>query len=157
MSLVLWAIPTVSQWECGNKSSYLSEKCEIESWKNKFCSTDLTLRKSQIRFQTSRVFKQTSSVMSEAAFPLRTEGLFHCFDRNLFSHLDKIAIPDFGTGAMENWGLITYRETNLLYDPQESAASNKQRVAAVVAHELVHQVQLAKCFQHPKTQFHSWK
>ncbi|XP_077156720.1 glutamyl aminopeptidase [Paroedura picta] len=53
--------------------------------------------------------------------------------------LDKIAIPDFGTGAMENWGLITYRETNLLYDPKESAASNKQRVAAVVAHELVHQ------------------
>ncbi|KAH0615925.1 hypothetical protein JD844_026568 [Phrynosoma platyrhinos] len=54
-------------------------------------------------------------------------------------YVDKIAIPDFGTGAMENWGLITYRETNLLYDPQESAASNKQRVAAVVAHELVHQ------------------
>ncbi|XP_010080297.1 PREDICTED: glutamyl aminopeptidase [Pterocles gutturalis] len=53
--------------------------------------------------------------------------------------LDKIAIPDFGTGAMENWGLVTYRETNLLYDPNESATSNKQRVAAVVAHELVHQ------------------
>ncbi|ELK36549.1 Glutamyl aminopeptidase [Myotis davidii] len=53
--------------------------------------------------------------------------------------LDKIAIPDFGTGAMENWGLITYRETNLLYDPLESASSNKQRVATVVAHELVHQ------------------
>ncbi|XP_006881151.1 PREDICTED: glutamyl aminopeptidase [Elephantulus edwardii] len=53
--------------------------------------------------------------------------------------LDKIAIPDFGTGAMENWGLITYRETNLLYDPQESASSNQQRVASVIAHELVHQ------------------
>ncbi|XP_062963861.1 glutamyl aminopeptidase isoform X1 [Cynocephalus volans] len=53
--------------------------------------------------------------------------------------LDQIAIPDFGTGAMENWGLITYRETNLLYDPEESASSNQQRVAAVVAHELVHQ------------------
>ncbi|XP_036619402.1 glutamyl aminopeptidase [Trichosurus vulpecula] len=53
--------------------------------------------------------------------------------------LDKIAIPDFGTGAMENWGLITYRETNLLYDPEESASSNQQRVAAVIAHELVHQ------------------
>ncbi|XP_061849171.1 glutamyl aminopeptidase [Colius striatus] len=53
--------------------------------------------------------------------------------------LDKIAIPDFGTGAMENWGLITYRETNLLYDPNESATSNKQRVASVVTHELVHQ------------------
>ncbi|NXE54489.1 AMPE aminopeptidase, partial [Casuarius casuarius] len=53
--------------------------------------------------------------------------------------LDKIAIPDFGTGAMENWGLITYRETNLLYDPTESSSSNKQTVASVIAHELVHQ------------------
>lgn len=53
--------------------------------------------------------------------------------------LDQIAIPDFGTGAMENWGLITYRETNLLYDPNESASSNQQRVAMVVSHELVHQ------------------
>ncbi|XP_060042237.1 glutamyl aminopeptidase isoform X2 [Erinaceus europaeus] len=62
------------------------------------------------------------------------------FDMNYaLPKLDKIAIPDFGTGAMENWGLITYRETNLLYDPQESASSNKQRVASVVAHELVHQ------------------
>lgn len=55
------------------------------------------------------------------------------------SKLDKIAIPDFGTGAMENWGLITYRETNLLYDENESSSSNKQRVASVIAHELVHQ------------------
>lgn len=54
--------------------------------------------------------------------------------------IDEIAIPDFGTGAMENWGLITYRETSLLYDPEESASSNQQRVATVVAHELVHQV-----------------
>ncbi|XP_078463561.1 glutamyl aminopeptidase isoform X2 [Lampetra planeri] len=53
--------------------------------------------------------------------------------------LDQIAIPDFGTGAMENWGLITYRETNLLYDPSESSSFNQQRVAAVVAHELTHQ------------------
>uniref|UniRef100_A0A8C1PUR8 Aminopeptidase n=1 Tax=Cyprinus carpio TaxID=7962 RepID=A0A8C1PUR8_CYPCA len=53
--------------------------------------------------------------------------------------LDKIAIPDFGTGAMENWGLITYRETNLLFDEKESSSVNKQRVASVIAHELVHQ------------------
>ncbi|XP_047740791.1 aminopeptidase N [Hyalella azteca] len=52
---------------------------------------------------------------------------------------DMIALPDFSAGAMENWGLITYRETALLYDPAVSSASNKQRVAAVVAHELAHQ------------------
>ncbi|KAK8402060.1 hypothetical protein O3P69_001270 [Scylla paramamosain] len=52
---------------------------------------------------------------------------------------DMIAIPDFSAGAMENWGLITYRETAMLYDARVSAASNKQYVAAVVAHELAHQ------------------
>ncbi|GMI94982.1 AMINOPEPTIDASE M1, aminopeptidase M1 [Hibiscus trionum] len=53
--------------------------------------------------------------------------------------LDMIAIPDFSAGAMENYGLVTYRETALLFDEQHSAAANKQRVATVVAHELAHQ------------------
>ncbi|KAK2980117.1 hypothetical protein RJ640_019540 [Escallonia rubra] len=53
--------------------------------------------------------------------------------------LDMIAIPDFALGAMENYGLVTYRETALLYDDKHSAAANKQRVATVVAHELAHQ------------------
>lgn len=42
--------------------------------------------------------------------------------------LDMVAIPDFAAGAMENYGLVTYRETALLYDDQHSAAANKQRV-----------------------------
>lgn len=42
--------------------------------------------------------------------------------------LDMIAIPDFAAGAMENYGLVTYRESALLYDDQHSAAANKQRV-----------------------------
>ncbi|KAK1608098.1 hypothetical protein QYE76_031771 [Lolium multiflorum] len=53
--------------------------------------------------------------------------------------LDMIAIPDFAAGAMENYGLITYRESALLYDEQLSSASNKQQVAITVAHELAHQ------------------
>jgi puromycin-sensitive aminopeptidase len=53
--------------------------------------------------------------------------------------MDMIAIPDFSAGAMENWGAVTYRETALLIDPENSAASNKQRVAIVIAHELAHQ------------------
>lgn len=55
---------------------------------------------------------------------------------------DMIAIPDFAAGAMENWGLITYRETALLYEPGASSESNKKRVASVVSHELAHQVSL---------------
>ncbi|PAN35146.1 hypothetical protein PAHAL_6G184800 [Panicum hallii] len=53
--------------------------------------------------------------------------------------LDMIAIPDFATGAMENYGLVTYRDTALLYDELLSSASNKQQVAITVAHELAHQ------------------
>uniref|UniRef100_A0A8D8EWM7 Aminopeptidase n=2 Tax=Culex pipiens TaxID=7175 RepID=A0A8D8EWM7_CULPI len=53
--------------------------------------------------------------------------------------IDMIAIPDFSAGAMENWGLITYRETALLYHPNISTVSNKHRVASVIAHELAHQ------------------
>ncbi|MDQ5922483.1 MAG: puromycin-sensitive aminopeptidase [Patescibacteria group bacterium] len=53
--------------------------------------------------------------------------------------LDMIAIPDFSSGAMENWGAITYRESALLVDEEHSSASNKQWVALVIAHELAHQ------------------
>jgi len=43
-----------------------------------------------------------------------------------------VAVPDFNAGAMENWGLIVYRETAMLYDPSVSSSSNLQRVATVV-------------------------
>lgn len=58
---------------------------------------------------------------------------------NYYNVLDLIAIPDFVSGAMEHWGLVTFRETALLYNPRESSTSNKKRVATVVAHELAHQ------------------
>lgn len=71
--------------------------------------------------------------------PCLSEGSYCC---PFVSYLDLIAIPDFAAGAMENWGLITYRETALLYDPKVASAANMERVAVVVAHELAHQVAL---------------
>ncbi len=52
---------------------------------------------------------------------------------------DMIALPDFASGAMENWGLITYREQCMLVDPKNTSLPTKQYVAMVVAHELAHQ------------------
>ncbi len=52
---------------------------------------------------------------------------------------DHVALPDFSSGAMENWGLITYREIALLADPVTTSISSKQYIATVVAHELAHQ------------------
>ncbi|KXS98509.1 hypothetical protein AC578_5517 [Pseudocercospora eumusae] len=53
--------------------------------------------------------------------------------------MDMVAIPDFSAGAMENWGLVTYRVVDLLLDEKNVSASTKQRVAEVVQHELAHQ------------------
>ncbi|MDQ0222287.1 M1 family metallopeptidase [Streptococcus moroccensis] len=50
----------------------------------------------------------------------------------------QLALPDFSSGAMENWGLITYREIYLLVD-ENSSVSSRQQVALVIAHELAHQ------------------
>lgn len=52
---------------------------------------------------------------------------------------DHVALPDFSSGAMENWGLITYREVALLADPETTSISSKRYVATVIAHELAHQ------------------
>lgn len=52
---------------------------------------------------------------------------------------DFVALPDFASGAMENWGLITFREQALLVDPANTSLHLKQYVANVVAHELTHQ------------------
>jgi aminopeptidase N len=52
---------------------------------------------------------------------------------------DHVALPDFSAGAMENWGLITYREMALLADPATISVSSKHYIATVVAHELSHQ------------------
>merc|ERR1711962_408781 len=52
---------------------------------------------------------------------------------------DMIAVPDFGAGAMENWGLIAYREYALLYEEGATSDAHKEYVADVIAHELAHQ------------------
>lgn len=53
--------------------------------------------------------------------------------------LDLIALPDFEAGAMENFGAITYRETDMLLDPKTASVGAKKNVAEVVAHEMAHQ------------------
>ncbi|XP_058060069.1 aminopeptidase A-like [Anopheles bellator] len=52
--------------------------------------------------------------------------------------LDLAAIPDFVSGAMETWGLVTFRETSILYNEATGSTANKQRVVSVIAHELAH-------------------
>ena len=52
--------------------------------------------------------------------------------------LDQVALPDFEAGAMENWGLVTYRESMMLAG-KNATLGTKKSVALTVAHELSHQ------------------
>ncbi|MBM10819.1 MAG: aminopeptidase [Chloroflexi bacterium] len=81
---------------------------------------------------------------NQAAFALDTSVKLLGYFNDYFgipyplAKLDHIAIPDFAAGAMENWGAVTYRETALLVDPENSSAGTRQRVAEVIAHEMAH-------------------
>ena len=59
-----------------------------------------------------------------------------------------IAVPDFAAGAMENWGLIIYRETAMLFKKGLSSESNRERIVQVIAHELAHMVCRQSLFVH---------
>ncbi len=55
-----------------------------------------------------------------------------------FDKLDMVAVPNFSAGAMENVGLVTYRETLLLLDEETAPANRKMWSQSVIAHELAH-------------------
>nr|CAD7397311.1 unnamed protein product [Timema poppensis] len=52
--------------------------------------------------------------------------------------MDEVAVPDYQSGATEQWGLVTYRERNILFVEGVSTSSHKQSIAAVIAHEFAH-------------------
>ncbi len=56
-----------------------------------------------------------------------------------YGKVDQVGVPGFEAGAMENAGLITYRETALLVDPATAALASQRRVAETITHELAHQ------------------
>jgi puromycin-sensitive aminopeptidase len=74
--------------------------------------------------------------VAEAALP-RLEDYFGL--PYAFGKLDQVGLPDFEAGAMENAGLVTYREVVLLLDPATASLAQEKRVAEVVTHELAHQ------------------
>ncbi|KAL9119517.1 MAG: hypothetical protein Q9187_003933, partial [Circinaria calcarea] len=92
-----------------------------------------------------RVFATPDKNIEHGRFPLELAAKTLDFYEKTFDSkfplpkMDMVAIPDFSAGAMENWGLITYRVADLLYDETASSASTKERVAEVVQHELAHQ------------------
>ncbi|ADM10867.1 aminopeptidase N [Encephalitozoon intestinalis ATCC 50506] len=65
-------------------------------------------------------------------------GIGYEFPRKESAKVDMVGIPSFGSGAMENWGLITFRRESLLYVAGKSSVEDKKNVAETVCHELAH-------------------
>ncbi|XP_063992148.1 uncharacterized protein LOC135170322 [Diachasmimorpha longicaudata] len=61
------------------------------------------------------------------------------FKNHEFPKMDSVAIPQFAAGAMENWGLVTYRESALLVDENVTTIAGKESVASIISHEFAHQ------------------
>ena len=89
--------------------------------------------------------KPESIERGDGDFALKEAGLILDYFGDIFDmvyplkKLTNIAIPDFNAGAMENFGLITYREKYLLYNPANDTLRSKYLVSLVVAHEIAHQ------------------
>ena len=87
----------------------------------------------------------TAGKRSQAAYAMEaTKKIVHDYNEYFgvkypLPKLDQIAVPGGFSGAMENWGGITYNEMNLLFDPANSSQETRERIFVIVAHEIAHQ------------------
>jgi len=65
--------------------------------------------------------------------------------------VDMLAVPVYPSAATEHWGIVTYRESRLLYDSDQVNDFDKQRTISIIAHELAHNVRhhLSASLYHP--------
>ncbi|CAG2061684.1 unnamed protein product, partial [Timema podura] len=87
---------------------------------------------------------QRADAISQAQYsidvsPLIMKSLENFTELDYFlPKMDQVAVPDFSAGAMENWGLVTYREQYILHEEGVSTSISKQGVATIIAHEFAH-------------------
>lgn len=116
-------------WACGDFEY-------IESFTNDLYQDD---KPCSIKIYTTPGYLEEAKFASEIA-PKIIDYFSKIFEiKYPLKKLDLLAVHSFSHNAMENWGLITYRSTALLYSPTKSSAAYKKKVAYVVAHEIAHQ------------------
>ena len=104
----------------------------------KYIESDYKFRDIPVRVYTTLGYEEKGRYSCELAAKA-LEYYEQVFDIEYpLPKMDMVAIHDFSAGAMENWGLITYRMVDILYD-ESSTLDTKLRVSEVVAHELAHQ------------------
>ncbi|HSD05194.1 MAG TPA: M1 family metallopeptidase [Nitrosopumilaceae archaeon] len=138
-------MPVISKKKIGNKTLFKFDRTPIMSTYLLYIGVGefefLTgkLGKTLIRIITTKGKKELGKLSLE--FTKQFLGWYEKYFKIPYPlpKLDMIAVPDFASGAMENWGAITFRETILLYDPKTSSTETKQHIAEVISHEIAHQ------------------
>jgi cytosol alanyl aminopeptidase len=95
--------------------------------------------KTPIRLITTKGKGDNGAIALDAAAALLAELETYFGAPYAYGKLDIAAVPDFAAGAMENPGLVTFREELLLLDPTQATTEDHRRTAEVIAHELAHQ------------------
>ena len=96
----------------------------------------------ETRIPISVLCPKGSEAEAKFALKIASDGL--CFFEELFDSLyplpklDLVALSDMSSGAMENWGLITFRANHLLLDADDASLDRKQVIARVILHEISH-------------------
>nr|WP_281166086.1 M1 family metallopeptidase [Liquorilactobacillus sicerae] len=125
---------------------YFAETKRMSTYLVAFAFGELQAKKTKTKSGVEiGVFATKAHQAKELEFPLEIAKKAIEFYENFYQtpyplpHSWQLALPDFSAGAMENWGLVTYREAYLLLDPDNTSLRTKQVVATVITHELAHQ------------------
>lgn len=107
--------------ELVNLSGQTKDGIKVSSWATVAQPVD------QLKFANSEAIKALEFFIDyfKTSFPLKK--------------IDQVALPDFEAAAMENWGLITFREVTLLTDSNNRSISTEQFINKVISHEMSHQ------------------
>lgn len=140
-------MPSASRTEAGTQATTVFETTPIMStyllafvYGDLHCVEQKTKNGTEVRIWASKDHK-TESLMFALDTSVRSIEFFNDYFQTPYplAKCDHVALPDFSSGAMENWGLITYREVCLIVDPEKTSANTKEMVATVITHELSHQ------------------
>lgn len=122
----------------------------IQSYLIAFTISDFSHVEDESHFIRQRVFAKPQSILNgEAKLALEVSGkLLEGFEKYLgvnysLPKMDQAAMPDFAPGAMENWGLVTYRERYLLFDEATGTPRDRENIITTIAHEFA--VSLSFC------------
>ncbi|CAD5207452.1 unnamed protein product [Bursaphelenchus okinawaensis] len=121
-------------------STYILAFAVLNDFKKQRTMTSTTRRPIEVN-----LFSNVPNIENQAVFGLDTTAKALAYFETYFNipfplqKTDLLALDDFAEGAMENWGLVTFRDNMLLYDPSKSPEKAKEVIALVVCHEIAHQ------------------